>query len=97
MTRADPMIPSRGIDTGRVAGLASSRAATVVAICVSAIAAVGALALDAVLLSANAPAPLSSGWSGVLPGVAMLVPGCLLLRRLPWHPIAVVLTAFGTL
>ena len=97
MTRADPMIPSQGIDTGRVAGLASSRVATVVAICVSAIAAVGALALDAVLLSANAPAPLSSGWSGVLPGVAMLVPGCLLLWRLPWHPIAVVLTAFGTL
>lgn len=77
--------------------LASSRIATIVALCVSAVAAVGAIAIDLVVLPSHPQPPLSSGWSGVLPGVAMLVPGCLLLWRLPWHPIAVVLTGFGTL
>lgn len=77
--------------------LASSRIAAIVALCVSAVAAVGAIAIDLVVLPSHPQPPLSSGWSGVLPGVAMLVPGCLLLWRLPWHPIAVVLTGFGTL
>ncbi|MBM7503826.1 sensor histidine kinase [Agromyces aurantiacus] len=77
--------------------LASSRIATVVALCVSAVAAVLAIAIDLVVLPSHPQPPLSSGWSGVLPGVAMLVPGCLLLWRLPWHPIAVVLAGFGTL
>lgn len=77
--------------------LASSRIATIVAIAVSAVAALGAIAIDVVVLSAHPQPPLSPGWSGVLPGVAMLVPGALLMWRLPWHPIAVVLTGFGTL
>ncbi|GAA3632404.1 hypothetical protein GCM10022200_14130 [Microbacterium awajiense] len=76
--------------------VATSRAATIVAITVSAIAAVGALALDLAVLPTHPDPPVSSGWSGVLPGVAMLIPGCLLLWRLPWHPIALVLTVFGT-
>lgn len=77
--------------------LATSRIATVVAIAVSVVAALGAIALDLAVLPEHPDPPLSSGWSGVLPGVAMLVPGCLLLWRLPWHPIAVVLVGFGTL
>ncbi|WP_400994681.1 sensor histidine kinase [Agromyces sp. GXQ0307] len=77
--------------------LASSRIATVVALSVSALAAIGAIAIDLAVLPAHPRPPLSPGWSGVLPGLAMLVPGALLLWRLAWHPIAVVLTAFGTL
>lgn len=77
--------------------LASSRIATVVALVVAAVAAVGAIAIDLRVLPEHPDPPVSSGWSGVLPGVAMLVPGALLLWRLPWHPIAVVLTGFGTL
>lgn len=77
--------------------LASSRIATVVALVVAAVAAVGAIAIDLRVLPEHPDPPMSSGWSGVLPGVAMLVPGALLMWRLPWHPIAVVLTGFGTL
>lgn len=77
--------------------LATSRIATIAAVCVSLVAAVGAIAIDVRVLPEHPDPPMSSGWSGVLPGVAMLVPGCLLLWRLPWHPIAVVLTGFGAL
>ena len=77
--------------------LATSRLATIVAVCISTAAAIGAIAIDLVVLPEHPDPPMSSGWSGVLPGMAMLVPGCLLLWRLPWHPIAVVLTGFGTL
>lgn len=77
--------------------LASSRVATVVALVVAAVAAVGAIAIDLRVLPVHPDPPMSSGWSGVLPGLAMLVPGALLMWRLPWHPIAVVLTGFGTL
>ena len=75
----------------------ASRTATIVALVVSALAASGALAFDAAVLPSHPAPPLSAGWAGVLPGVAMLIPGCLLLWRLPWHPIAVVLTLFGVL
>lgn len=77
--------------------VATSRIATIVAIAISVVAAVGAIALDLVVLPEHPDPPLSSGWSGVLPGIAMLIPGCLLLWRLPWHPIAVVLAGFGAL
>lgn len=77
--------------------LASSRIATVIALVVAAVSAVGAIAIDLRVLPEHPDPPVSSGWSGVLPGVAMLVPGALLMWRLPWHPIAVVLTGFGTL
>lgn len=85
-----------GCDDERMS-LASSRIATVIAVAVAAVAAVGALAIDLRVLPAHPDPPMSSGWSGVLPGVAMLVPGALLMWRLPWHPIAVVLAGFGTL
>jgi signal transduction histidine kinase len=38
---------------------------------------------------------LELGWSSLLAGLAMAVPGCLLLARLPRHPVAWVLTAGG--
>lgn len=76
---------------------ATSRIATVLAMLVSLAAAAGAIAIDLRVLPEHPEPPMSSGWSGVLPGVAMLVPGCLLLWRLPWHPIAVVLAGFGAL
>jgi len=75
----------------------SSRIAVVVLAVVSLVAAVGAIAIDAVVLPEH-PDPIETpGWASVVPGVAMLVPGVLLLWRLPWHPIAVVLAVFGTL
>lgn len=69
----------------------------VVVACVSLLAAAGAIAIDLTVLPTHPQPPMSAGWSGVLPGVALLVPGCLLLWRLPWHPIAVVLAGFGAL
>ncbi len=44
-----------------------------------------------------ATSELEPGWSSAFTGLAMLVPGALLLRRLPRHPVAWVLTAFGLL
>lgn len=85
-----------GCDDERMT-LRSSRIATVVALVVAGVAAIAAIAIDLRVLPEHPDPPMSSGWSGVLPGVAMLVPGALLLWRLPWHPIAVVLTGFGTL
>ncbi|MGP3535964.1 sensor histidine kinase [Microbacterium sp. RD1] len=77
--------------------LASSRVATLVALAVAVVAGAGALVFDVLVLPAHPQPPLSSGWAGVLPGAALLVAGSLLLWRLAWHPIAVVLTAFGVL
>lgn len=70
---------------------------TLTILCVSGIAAVGAVLLDVAVLSQHPKPPLSAGWSGVLPGAAMLVPGLLLLWRLPTQPIAWVLSGFGML
>jgi signal transduction histidine kinase len=75
----------------------TSRIATLVVAGVSLAAAIAAIAIDLAVLPTHPDPPLSAGWSGVLPGVALLIPGCLLLWRLPWHPIAVVLAAFGAL
>jgi signal transduction histidine kinase len=81
----------------RSASRTSSRIATIVVACVSLVAAIGAIAIDLAVLPAHPNPPMSAGWSGVLPGAALLIPGCLLLWRLPWHPIAVVLAGFGAL
>lgn len=75
----------------------SSRVAVVVLATVSLLAAIGAVALDAAVLPEHPDPLVSAGWTSVLSGAAMLIPGCLLLWRLPWHPIAVVLAVFGTL
>ncbi|GAA2788789.1 hypothetical protein [Nonomuraea dietziae] len=56
-------------------------------------------ALDA--RAAGVPIPeaaqLDPGWPAALSGLAMLVPGVLLLRMLPRHAVAWVLTGFGLL
>jgi hypothetical protein len=75
----------------------TSRIATLVVAGVSLVAGLGAIAIDLAALPTHPDPPMSAGWSGVLPGLALLIPGCLLLWRLPWHPIAVVLAGFGAL
>ncbi|MFI7697922.1 sensor histidine kinase [Nonomuraea sp. NPDC049480] len=63
-----------------------------------AVLAAGAVALDVHNAGAVA-APASAldwyGWPSALSGLAQIVPGALLLRRLPRHPVAWVLTASG--
>lgn len=71
--------------------------ATLLILCISSIAAGGAILLDVAVLVQHPKPPLSAGWSGVLPGAAMLVPGLLLLWRLPRQHIAWVLGGFGML
>ncbi|MEU4290410.1 sensor histidine kinase [Kribbella sp. NPDC026596] len=44
-----------------------------------------------------AAAELDAGWTAVLSGLAQVIPGLLLLRRLPRHPIAWILTGSGLL
>ncbi|MDR5699630.1 histidine kinase [Agromyces aerolatus] len=75
----------------------SSRVAALVVAGVALVAGVVAIAIDLAVLPTYSEPPMSAGWSGVLPGLALLIPGCLLLWRLPWHPIAVVLAGFGAL
>jgi len=75
----------------------TSRIAVVVLASVSLVAAVAAIWVDTIVLPQHPDPIASSGWSAVVPGVAMLIPGLLLLWRLPWHPIAIVLAVFGTL
>jgi len=75
----------------------SSRVTTLVVLGICVIAAIAATLLDLLVLPEHPDPPLSAGWSGVLPGIAMLVPGSLLLWRLPWHPIALLLSGFGML
>lgn len=70
---------------------------TLVVVALSALAAAGAIALDAAVLPTHPAPPLSAGWAGVLPGAAMLVPGALLMWRLPRQPIAWILSIFGML
>ncbi|MBN9612611.1 MAG: hypothetical protein J0H64_03965 [Actinobacteria bacterium] len=64
-------------------------------LCVSLVAAIGAILLDITVLNQHPHPPISAGWAGVLPGLAMLVPGCLLLWQLPRHQIAWILSGFG--
>lgn len=86
MPPADPRPPRR-----------ASRVATIVVLAVAALAAVGAIALDLALAATGEAPVLSWGWSGVLPGAAMLVPGCLLLWQRAGRAIAVALAGFGLL
>ncbi len=75
----------------------SSRIAVVVLVAVSLAASALGLALDSLVLPTH-PDPIETpGWSSVVPGLAMVIPGALLMWRLPWHPVALVLVGFGTL
>lgn len=78
--------------TGRI-GLPAVLAAAGLAVAI----ATAALDLRAAGVRVPAAAELEPGWSSALTGLAMLVPGALLLRRLPRHPVAWVLAGFGLL
>ncbi|MDQ4138434.1 MAG: histidine kinase, partial [Actinomycetota bacterium] len=75
----------------------TARAVTLVALAVGLAGCVAAIFLDVMIAASGRDAPMSAGWSGALPGLAMLLPGALLFWRLPWHPIASVLLGFGML
>ncbi|MGW1340490.1 histidine kinase [Kribbella sp. NPDC002412] len=53
------------------------------------------VALDVRNADAPPAAELDEGWTAALSGLAQLVPGLLLLQRLPRHPIAWILTGSG--
>ena len=57
------------------------------------------LVLDVLTRDVVAPdsAGVEPGWTALIPGLAMVVPGALLLRRMPRHPVAWVLVGFGFL
>ncbi|MEU8321578.1 sensor histidine kinase [Nonomuraea sp. NPDC048881] len=61
--------------------------------------AVATVALDVAAGDVRLPptSELEPGWPAALTGLAQLVPGALLLRRLPRHPVAWVLAVFGLL
>ncbi len=54
----------------------------------------GGISIDVALAGVGAHGPVAPGWSG-LSHLAMAVSGAVLLLRISWHPIAVVLLAFG--
>jgi signal transduction histidine kinase len=95
MGSAGPDVPAAAAGSPR-----HSRLATVLVTGLAAV--LGALIVATVWLDvANASTPmppgsgLEAGWVGALAGLAQLVPGLLLLRRLPRHPIAWVLVGSG--
>ncbi len=81
-------------ESGRPAdGLATAAIVGVVVI------AVATLVLDVLTRDVVAPdsAGVEPGWTALIPGLAMVVPGALLLRQMPRHPVAWVLVGFGFL
>ncbi|QNO37247.1 sensor histidine kinase [Protaetiibacter sp. SSC-01] len=75
----------------------SSRVTVIALVVISVVSSVVALYFDALVLPTH-PEPLETpGWSSVVTGLAMVIPGALLMWRLDWHPIAFVLLFFGTL
>ena len=65
-------------------------------ICCAAFAA-AALTLDLAGFVQGADPAVAQGWTGALPGLALGIPGALLMWRRPGHPIAIVLLASGVL
>jgi signal transduction histidine kinase len=72
----------------------AARAVVICAVVLGLAASVAALWLDIRTLPLG-NLPLSAGWTGSLPGLAMLLPGALLFWQLPWHPIASIMVGFG--
>jgi signal transduction histidine kinase len=72
-------------------GLATTIIVAVVAI------AVATITLDLQNRGVDVPSNsgLEPGWTALLPGLAMVIPGALLLRRMPRHRVAWVLVVFG--
>lgn len=86
-------------DSRPTAALVAWRVVAVVAALVAVASTAISIQLDLATLPALAGDPLSSGSasSATIPGLAMALPGALLMWRLGGHPIAVVLTVFGVL
>jgi signal transduction histidine kinase len=74
--------------------LRSSRITAAVASGLFVLIALGTAPADLALLDAGAAIP-QLGLTTVLAGAALLLTGVLLLVRVPWHPIALLLTGFG--
>ncbi len=74
-----------------------SRALVLAAVVVGVLASLVAIVLDIVSYRVDPDPFFSAGWTGALPGLAMLIPGALLQWRLPRNPIAIILTVFGLL
>ena len=74
--------------------LRSSRIAAAVSVALFLGIAIGTAPADLALLRAGVE-PSQLGMMTVLTGSALLITGVLLLLRVPWHPIAVLLTGFG--
>lgn len=79
-----------------VRSAAAARATAISAFVLCAAASLIAIGLDVAVWSSDAPQPVAPGWTGALPGLALAVPGALLLARLPWHPIAIAMLFYGT-
>ena len=73
-----------------------SRAGTLLAV-LAVVLSVVTVALDVANLRADVPssAELEPGWIGCLTGLAQVIPGALLLRQLPRHPVAWLLVGSG--
>ncbi|MBE3014702.1 sensor histidine kinase [Microbispora sp. NEAU-D428] len=74
-------------------------AAAVAAVAALLAVAAGTVLLDVLARGTRVPAgaELDPGWTSALAGLAQAVPGVLLLRRLPRHPVAWVLTGSGVM
>jgi len=74
-----------------------SQAGAAIAVCAVLLSA-ATLLLDVANAGSDIPsaAALSAGWLGALTGLAQVIPGSLLLRRLPRHPVAWILVASGS-
>lgn len=94
-TRAQPVI--RTVSTPTMRGRSTVVTAAIAA--ALGIAAFGVTAGAALMdvLAGPGPHSLAAGWTGALPGLAMVVPGVLLLWRIGLHPVAVALTGLGWL
>lgn len=73
----------------------ASRALVLLLALVVAAAGVATVVIDVVVARDGRPAPLEPGWTSMLAGLAMAVPGLLLAWRMPRHSIAAVLGGFG--
>lgn len=73
----------------------AARATAVILLILSLAAALLAFTVDAAVLAQNGRPAVAAGWSGAIPGLAMAIPGALLLLRISWHPIAIAFLVYG--
>jgi signal transduction histidine kinase len=87
---ADP----RSTEADAEAGLRSSRIAVAVSAILFLLVTIATVPADLAVFRAGASIS-ELGWTTNLAGAALIATGLLLLWRLPWHPVAVLLTGFG--